>query len=53
LENRDGKTLIRQNAVYQSVANRDEMIESGMEAGLNEGLDCLDELLATLAPVNA
>ncbi len=52
-ENHDGKTLIRQNAVYQSVANRDAMIESGMEAGLNEGLDRLDELLAKLVSVGA
>jgi uncharacterized protein YndB with AHSA1/START domain len=52
-EDRSGKTLLRQNAVYQSVANRDAMIESGMEAGLNDGLDRLDELLATLVPVGA
>lgn len=48
-----GKTLVRQNAVYQSVADRDAMIESGMEAGLNEGLDRLDELLEMLAPAPA
>lgn len=48
-----GKTLVRQNAVYQSVADRDAMIESGMEAGLNEGLDRLDELLEMLAPTPA
>ncbi len=52
-EDHNGKTLLRQNAVYQSVANRDAMIESGMEAGLNEGLDRLDELLAMLSPVDA
>ncbi len=52
-EDRGGKTIIHQNAVYQSVANRDAMIESGMEAGLNEGLDRLDELLAKLSPVGA
>jgi len=49
-EDHNGKTLMRQNAVYQSVANRDAMIESGMEGGLNEGLDRLDELLATFVP---
>lgn len=52
-EDRGGKTIIRQNAVYQSVANRDAMIESGMEEGLNEGLDRLDELLVKLTPVGA
>jgi len=52
-EGRDGKTIVRQNAVYQSVANRDAMIESGMEAGLNEGLDRLDDLLEKLVPISA
>jgi len=52
-EDHSGKTIVHQNAVYQSVANRDAMIESGMEAGLNEGLDRLDELLAKLVPAGA
>lgn len=47
-EERDGKTVIRNHSVYQSVADRDGMIESGMEEGMNEGFDRLDELLATL-----
>jgi len=41
-------TLVRTNAVYQSVADRDAMIESGMEEGLNDGYDRLDELVAKL-----
>jgi uncharacterized protein YndB with AHSA1/START domain len=41
-------TLVRTLSVYQSVADRDAMIESGMEQGLNEGYDRLDELVATL-----
>ena len=52
-EDLGSRTLVRTNAVYQSVANRDAMIESGMEAGLNEGLDRLDELLTKLFPVGA
>jgi uncharacterized protein YndB with AHSA1/START domain len=44
-EERDGKTIIRNHSVYQSVADRDGMIESGMESGLNEGFERLDELL--------
>lgn len=52
-EETGGRTVIHQNAIYQSVANRDAMIESGMEAGLNEGLDRLDELLATLVIASA
>lgn len=45
-EERDGRTLVRQLAVYQSVEARDGMIESGMETGLNEGFERLDEVLA-------
>jgi len=47
-EERDGKTIIRNHSVYQSVADRDGMIESGMEEGMNDGFDRLDELLARL-----
>ena len=47
-EERDGKTIIRNHSVYQSVADRDGMIESGMEEGMDDGFDRLDELLATL-----
>jgi uncharacterized protein YndB with AHSA1/START domain len=50
-EARDGKTLVRQRSVYQSVEDRDAMVESGMEEGLNESMERLDELLASLAPV--
>jgi uncharacterized protein YndB with AHSA1/START domain len=51
-ENRDGKTLLKMNSVFQSVEARDAMIASGMEDGLNQSLDRLDELIATLAPVS-
>ena len=44
-----GKTLVRVNAVFQSVEDRDFMLESGMEDGVNEGYERLDELLARLA----
>jgi uncharacterized protein YndB with AHSA1/START domain len=50
-EERDGKTVVRSNAVYQSIEDRDGMVESGMESGVNDGYDQLDELLARLAPV--
>jgi uncharacterized protein YndB with AHSA1/START domain len=42
-----GKTILHAHSVYQSVEARDGMIESGMETGVNEGYDQLDELLAT------
>lgn len=46
LEDRDDRTVVRGHSVFQSVAARDAMIESGMEGGMNEGFDRLDELLA-------
>jgi uncharacterized protein YndB with AHSA1/START domain len=47
-EENDGKTLLRINSVFQSVEDRDGMISSGMEEGMNEGFDRLDELLEKL-----
>jgi len=35
-------------SVYQSVSDRDGMIQSGMERGVNEGYESLDELLAKM-----
>lgn len=43
---RDGRTLVRNLSVYQSVAARDAMVQSGMESGVNQGFERLDELLA-------
>ena len=47
-EERDGKTTARTHSVYQSVEARDAMVDSGMEGGVNDGFDRLDELLAKL-----
>ncbi|MEJ7697904.1 MAG: SRPBCC family protein [Candidatus Limnocylindrales bacterium] len=44
-ERRDGRTCVRSHTVFQSVADRDAMVESGMEGGVTEGFDRLDELL--------
>ena len=49
LEEHDGKTVMRNRAVYQSVEARDAMVSSGMEEGMNAGFDALDALLPTLA----
>lgn len=49
-EEQGGRTLVRQSTVFQSVEDRDAMIESGMEIGVNEGYERLDELLLTLVP---
>ena len=48
LEERDGRTIMRNHSVYQSVEARDAMIESGMEAGVNDGFARLDDLLERL-----
>lgn len=50
-EERNGKTIVRTNTVFQSVEARDGMMQSGMEVGVNDGYDRLDELIARLAPV--
>jgi uncharacterized protein YndB with AHSA1/START domain len=42
------RTLIRASSVHQTVEARDAMIESGMEGGVVEGYERLDELVAWL-----
>ena len=49
LEERDGRTLLRGHSVFQSVEDRDAMIQSGMETGVNDSMDRLAELVARLA----
>jgi uncharacterized protein YndB with AHSA1/START domain len=46
-----GRTRLHGHSVFQSVEARDAMIESGMEGGVNDGYDRLDELVARLASV--
>lgn len=46
-EDLGGRTRVRVHAVYQTLEDRDGMVESGMEAGLTEGFERLDELLAS------
>jgi uncharacterized protein YndB with AHSA1/START domain len=45
-EERDGRTVIRNHSVFQSVQDRDAMIQAGMADGVNDGFDRLDELVA-------
>jgi uncharacterized protein YndB with AHSA1/START domain len=47
-EEGDGRTTVRTHSVYQSVQDRDAMVAGGMESGVNEGFDRLDELLTSL-----
>ena len=49
LEEYDGGTRLRTNSVFQSVADRDAMVQSGMEEGVSDSMERLDELLARLA----
>lgn len=46
LEEVDGRTRMRLRSVFQSVEDRDGMVASGMEGGMTEGYERLDELLA-------
>jgi uncharacterized protein YndB with AHSA1/START domain len=43
-----GRTKVTIQSVFQSVADRDGMLQSGMERGVNDSHDRLDELLAKL-----
>jgi uncharacterized protein YndB with AHSA1/START domain len=46
LEDVDGGTLITGTSVFQSVEDRDGMVQSGMEVGVNDGYEKLEELLS-------
>jgi uncharacterized protein YndB with AHSA1/START domain len=48
LESQNGKTLLTDQSVFQSLADRDGMLQSGMESGANESMDRLEELVASL-----
>lgn len=48
LEEQDGKTKLTVTCVYQSVEDRDGHYNSGMEAGMRESHDRLEELLSTM-----
>jgi len=40
-----GRTRLITQSVFQSVADRDGMLQSGMEEGVNDGHERIDELL--------
>ena len=46
-EDLGGRTRVHMHSVYPSVAARDAMVAGGMETGLNEGFDRLDEYLSS------
>jgi hypothetical protein len=41
----DNTTEIRTLSTYQTVADRDGMVQSGMEAGWRQGLEAMEKLL--------
>jgi uncharacterized protein YndB with AHSA1/START domain len=45
-EDQSGRTLVTDTSVFQSVADRDGMLQSGMETGAAESYRRLDEYLA-------
>ena len=47
-EERDGQTTLTSTSVFQSMEDRDGMLQSGMEAGAAETLDRLAEYLGTM-----
>ena len=49
-----GRSRVRVHSVFQSVADRDGMVQSGMGEGVEDGYNRLEELLTKLAqPVGA
>jgi uncharacterized protein YndB with AHSA1/START domain len=42
----NGRSRLVHQSVFQSVSDRDGMLQSGMERGVNDGYEKLDELLA-------
>ena len=48
LEEHDGKTTLTATSVFDTVEDRDGMLESGMESGAAETMDRLDEYLEVL-----
>ncbi|MGH8943617.1 MAG: SRPBCC family protein [Acidimicrobiia bacterium] len=44
----DGRSRVRGHATYPSLEARDGMVSGGMETGMNDGYQRLDDLLTTL-----
>lgn len=53
LEDLDGKTKLTAVAVFQSVEDRDGQLQSGMEEGVAESYERLDELLEEMKTASA
>lgn len=51
LEERDGKTLMRETTRHETTEARDGDLQAGMEDGARQSLDRLEEYVASLTPV--
>jgi len=49
VDERDGKTYLVAHELYPSKETRDAALSSGMESGMRETMDQLDELVASLS----
>ena len=49
LDEQDGVTTMTSRSVYQSQADRDAVLASGVEPGMQETYDRLDEVLASIS----
>jgi uncharacterized protein YndB with AHSA1/START domain len=47
-EEKNGKTTMTSQTIFQSVEDRDGMVNSGMEFGVAEGIERFEEILATM-----
>jgi uncharacterized protein YndB with AHSA1/START domain len=47
-DERDGKTTVTSHLLYESKADRDGHLQSGMESGMRESIERLGELVGTL-----
>lgn len=52
LEELDGRTYLRTTSVYRTVRDRDATLQSGMEQGIRESFERLEELLTQLKDSN-
>jgi uncharacterized protein YndB with AHSA1/START domain len=48
LEEKDGQTILKSTSVFQSVEDRDGMLQSGMEDGADESMDKLTQLIESV-----
>ena len=48
MEDVNGRTLLREHSVFQSVEDRDGMVQAGMEVGINASMERLGKIVAAM-----